>query len=233
MAFLSGITLPSHRAATINCADDALQALFEKIFFKTFSRKKNQKLMDTALTCFAAGKWELLSKVFRKMYGVRFFRQRIALSRMPLVPTLLLHLKLLHACVQRHSSRVSAPLTSSHCKLRPPNRFKHCRQAAAEARIEAAANAEAIAQQEAHEQDEPSADHPEQSSGQSSVKTPVSSPVKSTTSMSPVRFFLFRQEFTLKDAIGSPAFAPLEALPCGWPVWHSSRVPTASYRFTL
>jgi hypothetical protein len=31
----------------------------------------------------------------------------------------LLHLKLLHACDQCHSSRVSTFLTSSHCKLRP------------------------------------------------------------------------------------------------------------------
>ena len=32
---------------------------------------------------------------------------------------LLLRLKLLQACDQWHASRVSTPLTSSHCKLRP------------------------------------------------------------------------------------------------------------------
>jgi hypothetical protein len=39
-------------------------------------------------------------------------------SRMPLVP-MPARLKRCHACDQWHSSRVSAPLTSSHCKLRP------------------------------------------------------------------------------------------------------------------
>jgi hypothetical protein len=40
--------------------------------------------------------------------------------RMPLSFTpLLLHLKLLHACGQCHSFRVSTPLTGWHCKLRP------------------------------------------------------------------------------------------------------------------
>jgi hypothetical protein len=38
--------------------------------------------------------------------------------RMPLVPTPA-RLKLLQACDQWHSSRMSAPLTGSHCKLRP------------------------------------------------------------------------------------------------------------------
>jgi hypothetical protein len=39
-------------------------------------------------------------------------------QRMPLVPPLAL-LKLLLACDQWHSSRVFAPLTGWHCKLRP------------------------------------------------------------------------------------------------------------------
>jgi hypothetical protein len=38
-------------------------------------------------------------------------------SRMPLVPRLLASSE--QACDQRHSSRVSAPLTGWHCKLRP------------------------------------------------------------------------------------------------------------------
>jgi hypothetical protein len=40
-------------------------------------------------------------------------------SRMPLSFTPLLRLKCCHACEQRHSSRVFAPLTGWHCKFRP------------------------------------------------------------------------------------------------------------------
>jgi hypothetical protein len=40
-------------------------------------------------------------------------------SRMPLVPTPLLRLKLLHACAQWHSSRKFTALTGWHCKLCP------------------------------------------------------------------------------------------------------------------
>jgi hypothetical protein len=51
---------------------------------------------------------------------VRAFRQKFTLPRIPFGFTpLLLRLKLLHACGQWHSSRVSAPLTGCHCKLRP------------------------------------------------------------------------------------------------------------------
>jgi hypothetical protein len=49
-------------------------------------------------------------------YGARFDGKLH--SRMPLVPTPA-RLKLLQACDQWHSSRVSPFLTSSHCKLRP------------------------------------------------------------------------------------------------------------------
>jgi hypothetical protein len=39
--------------------------------------------------------------------------------RIPLRFTTLLHVKLLHACDQWHSSRKFNPLTGFHCKLRP------------------------------------------------------------------------------------------------------------------
>jgi hypothetical protein len=51
---------------------------------------------------------------------VRVFRQKFTLEECHLSFTpLLLRLKLLQACDQWHASRVSTPLTSSHCKLRP------------------------------------------------------------------------------------------------------------------
>jgi hypothetical protein len=50
--------------------------------------------------------------------AVRVFDSNLH-SRMPLIPTPLLRLKLLQACDQWHSSRASSFLTSSHCKLRP------------------------------------------------------------------------------------------------------------------
>jgi hypothetical protein len=53
-----------------------------------------------------------------QQYGARF-STGICTSRMPLSFTPLLRLKRCHTCDQWHSSRVSTPLTGSHCKLRP------------------------------------------------------------------------------------------------------------------
>jgi hypothetical protein len=57
---------------------------------------------------------------------VRVFGRNVLHSRIPLVPTPA-RLKLLHACYQWHSSRVSTFLTSSHCKLRPNTKGIHRR----------------------------------------------------------------------------------------------------------
>jgi hypothetical protein len=44
---------------------------------------------------------------------------------------------------------------------------------------------------------------------------------------------VFRLKFTLEDAIGSHAFAPLEAILHACDQWHYSRESTASYWLTL
>jgi hypothetical protein len=46
------------------------------------------------------------------------------------------------------------------------------------------------------------------------------------------RFFFSRLEFKLKDVIEFHAFAPLEALPCVWPMAFLSGVHS-SYRLAL